>query len=84
MLPAELLTGRYNGEEFAPTRLPLAADTIDIFALYVGKKRLELDEQLLVLEGAGVKVQETPAKVAWFKGKINPKDVLRVLEPVSA
>lgn len=36
----------------------------------------------LNLEGAGVKVQETPAKVVWFKGKIAPKDVLGVLEPV--
>lgn len=59
MLPTELLSGRYNGEEFAPTRLPLdqktlllAADTIDVFTLYVGKKRLELDQELAVLEGA--------------------------------
>ena len=59
MLPTELLSGRYNGEEFAPTRLPLdkktlllAADTIDIFTLYIGKKRLELDQELAVLEGA--------------------------------
>ena len=33
----------------------------------------------LNLEGAGIKVQETPAKVVWFKGKIQPKDVLAVL-----
>lgn len=59
MLPTELLIHRYNGEELVPTRLKLdqatlelAADTIDIFGLYIGKKRLELDEELAVLEGA--------------------------------
>jgi hypothetical protein len=31
---------------------------------------------------AGVKVHETPAKVVWFKGRILPKDVLGVLEPI--
>jgi predicted nuclease of restriction endonuclease-like RecB superfamily len=42
-----------------------------------------LVSERLNLEGAGVKVHETPAKVVWFKGKIKPKDVLGVLEPVS-
>lgn len=59
MLPSELLLHRYNGEELIPTRLPLdkkklalGAEIIGIFGLYVGKKRLELDEELAVLEGA--------------------------------
>jgi len=58
VLTSELLIHRYNGEELVPTRLPidekqlaLAAETIGIFGLYVGKKRLELDEELSVLEG---------------------------------
>ena len=38
-----------------------------------------LVSERLNLENAGVKVQETPAKVVWFKGKISPKDVLAVL-----
>ena len=37
----------------------------------------------LNLENAGVKVHETPAKVVWFKGKIQPKDVLAVLGTAS-
>ena len=39
-----------------------------------------LVSERLNLENAGVKVYETPAKVVWFKGKVNPKDVLSVLE----
>jgi len=34
----------------------------------------------LNLEGAGVKVSKTRAKVVWFKGRIAPKDVLAVLD----
>ena len=34
----------------------------------------------LNLEGAGVDVSKTRAKVIWFKGKIEPKDVLSVIE----
>ena len=30
----------------------------------------------LNLEGAGVEIRGTPAKVVWSKGKVNPKDVL--------
>ena len=43
-----------------------------------------LVSERLNLENAGVKVSETPAKVVWFKGKVLPKDVLRVLEPALA
>ena len=32
----------------------------------------------LNLEGAGVDVSKTPAKVLWFKGKIEPKEVLEL------
>jgi len=59
VLTTDLLIHRYNGEELVPTRLPLdkknlalAAEIIGIFGLYRGKKRLELDEELAVLEGA--------------------------------
>jgi len=59
VLTTDLLIHRYNGEELVPTRLPLdkkklalAAEIIGIFGLFVGKKRLELDEELSVLEGA--------------------------------
>ncbi len=59
MLTSDLLIHRYNGEELVPTRLSLdkknlalAAEIIGIFGLYTGKKRLELDEELSVLEGA--------------------------------
>ncbi len=38
-----------------------------------------LVSQRLNLEGAGVKIHETPVKVVWFKGKVNPRDVLGVL-----
>ena len=58
MLPTELLIHRYNGEELVPTRLPLdkknlelAAETISIFGVYTGKRRLELHEELAALEG---------------------------------
>ena len=58
MLPTELLIHRYNGEELVPARLPLdkknlelAAETISIFGVYTGKKRLELNEELAALEG---------------------------------
>jgi predicted nuclease of restriction endonuclease-like RecB superfamily len=58
VLTSELLLHRYNGEELVPTRLPidkknrtLAEEMISTFGLYVGKKRLELDEELSVLEG---------------------------------
>ncbi len=34
----------------------------------------------LNLEGAGVDVSKTRAKVIWFKGKIEPKDVLEIIE----
>ena len=58
MLTAELLLHRYNGEEIIPTRLPLnaknlalAAEVMAVFHANTGKKRLELDEQLLTLEG---------------------------------
>jgi predicted nuclease of restriction endonuclease-like RecB superfamily len=58
VLPSDLLLHRYNGEEIVPTRLPinhknlaLADEVIDVFRLFQGKKRLELDEQLSVLEG---------------------------------
>ena len=43
-----------------------------------------LVSERLNLENAGVKVHETPAKVVWFKGKVNPKDVLAVLENAAA
>ena len=33
----------------------------------------------LNLEGAGVDVSKTPAKVLWFKGKIEPKEVLELI-----
>ena len=58
MLTTELLLHRYNGEEIIPTRLPLNAKNLDlaaevmaVFHANTGKKRLELDEQLLALEG---------------------------------
>ena len=58
MLPSDLLLHRYNGEEIIPTRLPvseknlaLADEVMSVFGLCQGKKRLELDEQLSVLEG---------------------------------
>ena len=58
MLPSELLIHRYNGEEIVPTRLAtdrknlaLADEVMAVFHLCRGKKRLELDEQLSVLEG---------------------------------
>jgi len=58
VLTSELLLHRFNGEELMPTRLPvdkphraLADEIIGIFGLYRGKKRLELDEELTVLEG---------------------------------
>ncbi|MCA9836523.1 MAG: DUF790 family protein [Trueperaceae bacterium] len=58
MLPSDLLMHRYNGEEVVPKRLELdkknlelAAEIIDLFAACQGKKRAELDESLLVLEG---------------------------------
>jgi hypothetical protein len=35
----------------------------------------------LNLERAGVKVQDLPARVIWFKDRIQPKAVLDVLEP---
>lgn len=34
----------------------------------------------LNLEAAGVKIEQVPAKVVWFKGKVEPKDVLAVIE----
>ena len=34
----------------------------------------------LNLEGAGVDVSKTPAKVLWFKGKIEPSEVLALIE----
>ena len=34
----------------------------------------------LNLEGAGVDVSKTPAKVLWFKGKIEPVDMLALIE----
>ena len=58
MLPGDLLMHRYNGEEVLPKRLELekknlelATEIIDLFASCQGKKRAELDESLLVLEG---------------------------------
>ena len=58
MLTTELLLHRYNGEEIVPTRLPverknlaLADEVMAVFHANRGKKRLELDEQLLALEG---------------------------------
>ena len=34
----------------------------------------------LNLEKAGVKLTDTPAKIVWFKNKLNPKAVLKLLE----
>ena len=34
----------------------------------------------LNLAKAGVKLDRVPARVVWFKGKVNPKDVLAVIE----
>jgi predicted nuclease of restriction endonuclease-like RecB superfamily len=58
VLPSDLLLHRYNGEEIVPTRLPinqkhlaLVNEVMAVFGLCQGKKRLELDEQLSVLEG---------------------------------
>jgi predicted nuclease of restriction endonuclease-like RecB superfamily len=58
MLPSDLLLHRYNGEEIVPARLPindrqlaLADEVMAVFRLCTGKRRLELDEQLSVLEG---------------------------------
>ena len=34
----------------------------------------------LNLEGAGVDVSKTPARVLWFKGKIEPKEVLELID----
>ncbi len=42
-----------------------------------------LVSERLNLEGAGVDVTKTSARVVWFKGKVKPKDVLGVLEPVA-
>jgi len=36
----------------------------------------------LNLEGAGVRLGGLPARLVWFKGKVNPKDVLALLEEV--
>jgi predicted nuclease of restriction endonuclease-like RecB superfamily len=32
------------------------------------------------LEKAGVKIENVPAKIVWFKDKLSPKAVLEVLE----
>ena len=34
----------------------------------------------LNLEKAGVNFNDTPARLVWFKGKLNPKDILSILE----
>lgn len=39
-----------------------------------------LISERLNLEGAGVKLESVPARVVWFKGKVNPKDVLASIE----
>lgn len=58
MLPSELLSYRYNGEEVVPKRLALdntnlamARETITLFGDCRGLQRIDLDEQLEVLEG---------------------------------
>jgi predicted nuclease of restriction endonuclease-like RecB superfamily len=33
----------------------------------------------LNLEGAGIKLDNVPAKIVWFKGKVSPKDVLEAI-----
>ncbi len=33
----------------------------------------------LNLEAAGVKLEDVPAKIIWFKGKVNPQDVLKAV-----
>ncbi len=33
----------------------------------------------LNLEGAGIKLDNLPARIVWFKGKVSPKDVLEVM-----
>ncbi|MEC4893719.1 MAG: DUF790 family protein [Oscillatoria sp. PMC 1051.18] len=37
----------------------------------------------LNLEKAGVKINEVPAKIVWFKNKLLPKSVLEIIEPES-
>ncbi|MBZ8182542.1 DUF790 family protein [Oscillatoria salina] len=37
----------------------------------------------LNLEKAGVKINEVPAKIVWFKNKLLPKSVLEIIEPKS-
>lgn len=58
MLPTDLLSYRYNGEEMVPRRLPLRSDVLalatELIALFqsaVGSTRGEVDTQLQVLEG---------------------------------
>ncbi|MGQ4806753.1 hypothetical protein NKDENANG_00088 [Candidatus Entotheonellaceae bacterium PAL068K] len=58
MLPTELLTQRYRGEEVIPSYLPLtsanralAADLIGLFQAVQGRPRAELQSELQVLEG---------------------------------
>jgi uncharacterized protein len=38
----------------------------------------------LNLDQAGVKIEETPAQIVWFKSKLSPKAVLEVLEPAAS
>jgi uncharacterized protein len=38
----------------------------------------------LNLDQAGVKIEDTPAQIVWFKSKLSPKAVLEVLEPASS
>jgi uncharacterized protein len=58
VLPSELLSYRYSGEEIVPKRLALnganlalAREIIKVFGEYKGARRAELEERLQVLEG---------------------------------
>ena len=90
MLTSELLVHRYNGEELTPQRLlldkktlVLAAEIISIFALYLGKKRRELDEELSVLEGTDTDYRVKRGLAHLLLNGFYTFETLSPLEPVA-
>lgn len=89
MLTSDLLH-HYNGEELLPTRLPidkkqltLANEIIGIFGLYVGKKRLELNEELSVLEGTDTNYRVKRGLAHLLLNGFCTFETLSPLEPVT-
>ncbi len=88
MLPSDLLMYRYNGEEIIPKRLDintkqidLAKEIIVLFRDSKGKRRGDLEEQLLILEGEATDYRVKRGLAHLLENSFSTFETISPLEP---